>query len=233
VRAPEQVWKVWRAEKSCLYRDSNSHPLAVPPIGSRYTDCVIPATLGLNSLASYVGDCEKTLPEINHCNFSRTQFAGQYKGEGTPRKVSTATRLQFPRIIISLSWTHVTEWSSPNWGNCIDVSSICDAPFSNMCSTQADKNSRKLRLPVSLVCPRPYVFFLNFVWSDCKERTLVNMDYIVVSAVIWWVFVSYSLKRIAPTGLWHCVRKALQRAAVLVIRASILCFYGSVVFPFL
>jgi hypothetical protein len=29
---------------------------------------------------------------------------------------------------------------------------------SNMCSTQADKNSRKLRLPVSLVCPGPYCF---------------------------------------------------------------------------
>jgi hypothetical protein len=62
---------------------------------------------------------------------------------------------QFPRIIISLSWTHVTEWRSANWGNCVAVSSICAAQFSNMCSTQADNNSRKLRLPVSLVCPRP------------------------------------------------------------------------------
>jgi hypothetical protein len=35
---------------------------------------------------------------------------------------------------------------SANWGNCIAVSSICAAPFSIMCSTQADNNSRKLRL---------------------------------------------------------------------------------------
>jgi hypothetical protein len=30
--------------------------------------------------------------------------------------------------------------------NCVALSSICAAPFSNMCSTQADNNSRKLRL---------------------------------------------------------------------------------------
>jgi hypothetical protein len=47
-------------------------------------------------------------------------------GDGTPRKLATATQPQ-----------------------------ICAAPFSNMCSTQADKNSQKLRLPVSLMCPRP------------------------------------------------------------------------------
>jgi hypothetical protein len=56
-------------------------------------------------------------------------------GEGTLRKPATATQPQFPRILISLSWTHVT---------------------------QADKNSRKLRLPVSLVCPRPYC-------SECTD----------------------------------------------------------------
>jgi hypothetical protein len=33
------------------------------------------------------------------------------KGEGTPRKLATATQPQFPRIVISLSWTHVIEWS--------------------------------------------------------------------------------------------------------------------------
>jgi hypothetical protein len=31
-------------------------------------------------------------------------------------------------------------------GNCVAVSSICADPFSNMCSTQADNNSRKLQL---------------------------------------------------------------------------------------
>jgi hypothetical protein len=30
--------------------------------------------------------------------------------------------------------------------SCVAVSSICAAPFSNMCSTQVDNNSRKLRL---------------------------------------------------------------------------------------
>jgi hypothetical protein len=31
-------------------------------------------------------------------------------------KLATATRLQFQRIIISLSWTHITEWRRANWG---------------------------------------------------------------------------------------------------------------------
>jgi hypothetical protein len=34
--------------------------------------------------------------------------------EGTPRKLATATQPQFPRIVISLSLTHVTERSSAN-----------------------------------------------------------------------------------------------------------------------
>jgi hypothetical protein len=33
------------------------------------------------------------------------------------RKLATATQPQFPRIVISLSWTRVTVWSSANWGN--------------------------------------------------------------------------------------------------------------------
>jgi hypothetical protein len=40
--------------------------------------------------------------------------------------------------------------------NCVVVSSICAASFRSTCSTQSANNSRKLRLPVSLVCPRPY-----------------------------------------------------------------------------
>jgi hypothetical protein len=39
------------------------------------------------------------------------------KGEGTPRKLATATKPLFPRIVINLSSTRVTEWSSANWGN--------------------------------------------------------------------------------------------------------------------
>jgi hypothetical protein len=44
---------------------------------------------------------------------------------------------------------HVTE--------CVAVSSICAAPFSNMCSTQANKNSRKLRLRCG--CQFPWCAF--------------------------------------------------------------------------
>jgi hypothetical protein len=42
--------------------------------------------------------------------------------------------------------------------SCVAVSSICDAPFSNMCSTQADNNSRKLLLRCGCqfpCCPPP------------------------------------------------------------------------------
>jgi hypothetical protein len=73
-------------------------------------------------------------------------FNQDTKGESTPRKLVTATQPQFPRIVISLSWAHVTEWSSANWGNYVTVFLICAAPFSNMCSTRADNNSRKLRM---------------------------------------------------------------------------------------
>jgi hypothetical protein len=68
------------------------------------------------------------------------------QAEGTPWKLATATQPQFPRVVTSLSWTHVTEWSSSNWENYVAVSSICAAPFSNICSIQAGNNSRKLRL---------------------------------------------------------------------------------------
>jgi hypothetical protein len=74
------------------------------------------------------------------------QAGRQCKGEGTPRKLATATQPQFPRIVISLSWTHVIIWSSANWGDCVAVTSICATPFTNKCSTQADNSSRKLRL---------------------------------------------------------------------------------------
>jgi hypothetical protein len=55
--------------------------------------------------------------------------------------------------------------------SCIAVSSICDAPFCNMCSAQADINSRKLRLLVSLFCPRPDRFVVKECMQsrDCKH----------------------------------------------------------------
>jgi hypothetical protein len=39
--------------------------------------------------------------------------------------------------------------------SCVAVSSICTAQFGSTYSSRADNNSRKLLLPVSLVCPRP------------------------------------------------------------------------------
>jgi hypothetical protein len=40
---PKPVWTTWREEKSSPYRYSNSDPLVVQPIASRYIDCAIPA----------------------------------------------------------------------------------------------------------------------------------------------------------------------------------------------
>jgi hypothetical protein len=68
------------------------------------------------------------------------------KKEGTPRKLATATQLQFPRNVIRLSWTRGTKWSSANWGNGNTIASVCAAPFSSTCSTQSNNNSQKLRL---------------------------------------------------------------------------------------
>jgi hypothetical protein len=33
---PEPIWTTWRSENSCPYRDSNSDPLIVQPVASRY-----------------------------------------------------------------------------------------------------------------------------------------------------------------------------------------------------
>ena len=38
------------------------------------------------------------------------------RGEGTRRKLATATKPEYPIILISQSWTCVTECSSANWG---------------------------------------------------------------------------------------------------------------------
>jgi hypothetical protein len=43
--APEPVWTMWRRENSWSHRDSNSDSSVVHPVGSRYTDCAIPAHL--------------------------------------------------------------------------------------------------------------------------------------------------------------------------------------------
>jgi hypothetical protein len=60
----------------------------------------------------------------SYCNFLvwnmavlNTMFVSNCKAGSTPRKLVTATQPWFPKIIISLSWTNVIEWSSENWGN--------------------------------------------------------------------------------------------------------------------
>jgi hypothetical protein len=73
--------------------------LKLPPFGHpahRQSPYQLRYPLGLNSLTSYVEDCEKTFPELNHCNCTRTQFPGQCNGEGIPRKLATVTQRQFP-----------------------------------------------------------------------------------------------------------------------------------------
>jgi hypothetical protein len=55
----------------------------------------------------------------------------------------------------------------------VAVSSIFVAPVCSMCSTQADNNSRKLRLPVFFVCPCPYT---RYTEVSCQCR-LVRQGY--------------------------------------------------------
>jgi hypothetical protein len=57
--------------------------------------------------------------------------------------------------------------------NCIAVSSVYTDPFSNVCSTQADNSSRKLRLRVSLVWSLWQPPTLNQTLADrCGPRKL-------------------------------------------------------------
>jgi hypothetical protein len=56
--------------------------------------------LEINEL--YCGEVPSKLPDFNTM------------GEGTPRKLATATQPPFPIIVISLSSTPVTEWSNEN-----------------------------------------------------------------------------------------------------------------------
>jgi hypothetical protein len=64
------------------------------------------------------------------CSNRVEQWSGRFASEGTVQCLSTELQPQFPRIVIGLSWTHVTEWCSAYWGNGNAVSSICAALFS-------------------------------------------------------------------------------------------------------
>jgi hypothetical protein len=54
-------------------------------------------------------------------------------------------------------------WVSQSSASCVAVSSIFAAPFSNMCSTQADNNFRKLRLRCS--CQFPWCALALSCWT--------------------------------------------------------------------
>jgi hypothetical protein len=69
----------------------------------------------------------------------------------------------FHHVQLIGSWTR--EWSSANWGNGNTVSSVCAAPFSNICSIQADINSRKLRLRCG--CQFPWCSHAQLLASSC------------------------------------------------------------------
>jgi hypothetical protein len=99
--------------------------------------------------------------------------------------------------------------------SCFTISSICAAPFSNMCSTQTDNSSRKLRLPVSLVCPRPYIPEDSVLRNCCYE----NRNYRIhpCLTMVWnsrphcQDALDYASLRLeshqAVTARWNCSRR--------------------------
>jgi hypothetical protein len=66
--------------------------------------------------------------------------------------------------------THQGNWQPQRNRNCVSVCSICAAPFSNMCSTQADNNSRKLRLRCG--CQFPWCALGLNHWTDGQPASL-------------------------------------------------------------
>jgi hypothetical protein len=68
-------------------------------LSSSFTYCVISKQNAKSHIQSWSVSCGKDFPLI-----SRNTLQGNWQP-------------QFLRIVISLSWTHVTEWSSANWGN--------------------------------------------------------------------------------------------------------------------
>jgi hypothetical protein len=76
---------------------------------------------------------------------------------------------QFLRIVTGLSWTHVTECSSANW----------------VSSTQADNNSRKLRLPDSLVCPCPNNTYKRDLCA--KDNNCLKIYYSTMPSLNAWI----------------------------------------------
>jgi hypothetical protein len=86
---PEPVWKTWRREKSCPYRDSKSDPSVVQPVASHYT-------------AAYLPRCEvKDETDVQAASISLPEISVGYqecfvrlKEYSTPSLI----RLQLPRI---------------------------------------------------------------------------------------------------------------------------------------
>jgi hypothetical protein len=79
------------------------------------------------------------------------------------------------------------------------------APFSssNMCSTQADNNYRKLQLPVSLVCPRPDVRLVAHMSHHLK--------WVCLPANIVHFYSAMSDNNIDPVMIWLWLRRRKRR----------------------
>jgi hypothetical protein len=82
---------------------------------------------------------------------------------------------------------------------CVVVSSICAAPFSNMCSTRADNNSRKSRLRCGCqfpwLCPQP-VFGRVSLFRVCLLSCGRSHDQRVETSAVGQVTSSRSLEKL-------------------------------------
>jgi hypothetical protein len=106
--ALEPVWTTWRSENSCPYWDSNSDPLVVQPVASRYTDCAIPALPILKRTVNYTRNNNTSLS-------MHAQSSLVWWSHNTP-VCSTCMSGNCP-LLLNLSW-----FSLASSGECHDTS---------------------------------------------------------------------------------------------------------------